>query len=78
MKLDFNTPNKSTLGWIDTYFQYHNSKTAMEAERIASRNYDNNYDGWDEQPMSNVKSAFSEFKSAMIEFGITEDDINNQ
>ena len=78
MTLDFQTPNKKTLGWIDTYFQYHSSSTEREAERIASRNYDNNFDGWDEQPDSNIASAFYEFKSAMIRFNISEEDIKNQ
>jgi hypothetical protein len=78
MKLDFTTPNKSTLGWIDAYFQYHNSQTEKEAERIAGRNYRGCYDGWDKQPDANVAAAFYEFKSAMIRFNISEEDINNQ
>ena len=78
MNLDFNNPNKEALGWMDCYFQYHNDLTARVAERIADNNYDSSYDGWDEQPENNIKSAFYEFKSAMIRLDISEEDINNQ
>jgi hypothetical protein len=78
MQLDFQTPNSRTVGWIDSYFQFFNSQTEREAEIIADRNYDRNYDGWDKQPQSNINSAFYEFKAAMIEFNISEEDINNQ
>jgi len=79
MTLDFTTPNIKTVVWIDTYFQFHDSERVQrEADRIASRNYDNNYDGWDEQPASNVRGAYYDFLSAMNRFGITQDEIENQ
>jgi hypothetical protein len=79
MKLDFVTPNRETVGWIDTYFQFHDDERVQRtAERIASNTYDSSYDGWDEQPESNVRRAFCEFLDAMERFDIIEDEINNQ
>lgn len=79
MNLDFTTPNSETVGWIDTYFQFHDDeKIQRAAERIAGNNYNGNYDGWDEQPESNIRGAFYDFISAMERFGITEDEIYNQ
>jgi len=79
MNLDFTTPNSKTVGWIDAYFQFHDDeKVQRAAERIAGNNYNSNYDGWDEQPYTNIGGAFDDFISAMERFGITEDEINNQ
>lgn len=79
MNLDFTTPNSQAVEWIDAYFQFHDDeKVQRTAERIAGRNYDGSYDGWDQQPQSNIRGAFYDFMSAMNSFGITEEDINNQ
>jgi hypothetical protein len=79
MKLDFITPNASTLGWIDSYMQFHDDiRVQSAAEKTANQHYDPSCDGWEEQPERNIRSAFYAFMAIKESFGITDNDINNQ
>ena len=79
MNLNFETPNKEAVGWLDTYFQFQDNERLVEkGNDVAYNYYDSNYDGWDKQPEANVRKAFYALMTLKEEWNITDEMINNQ